>query len=319
MEKPPYDINIEILNLVASISGKVAEVRARHRHRQSPTLRKQNQIRTIHSTLGIEGNTLSLSQVTAIIENKRVLGPEKDIREVKNALLTYEKLRSFKPFSQRDFLIAHKTLMQGLIDKPGAYRTGNVGIIKGSKIGHLAPPAENIHYLMQQLFTYLRDKSEPALIKSCVFHYELEFIHPFSDGNGRMGRLWQTRLLMEEYPLFEFLPFESLVAKNQKGYYEALSASDKEGKSTTFIMFMLRTIDQSLNEWLDMDMKKLGPSERLEAFLNEYQGSFSRKDYLKFFKDISTATASRDLKLGIETGLLNKTGDKINTFYRKRN
>lgn len=317
MEKPPYDINKEILNLVASISGKIGEVRGRHSFGQSPSLRKQNQIKTIHSTLGIEGNTLSLAQVTAILDNKRVMGPEKDIQEVKNAILTYEKLRSFKPFSQRDFLLAHKTLMQGLILKPGAYRTGNVGIIKGSKIGHLAPPAENIYYLMQQLFNYLRDKSEPVLIKSCVFHYELEFIHPFSDGNGRMGRLWQTRILMEEYPLFEYLPFESLVAKNQKGYYEALSASDKEGKSTIFIKFMLSIIDQSLNEWLDVDIQRLSPSNRLETFLNEYQGYFSRKDYLKFFKDISTATASRDLKLGVVMGVLEKKGGNNNTCYRK--
>lgn len=145
--------------------------------------------------------------------------------------------------------------MTGLVATPGKYRTKGVGIVKGSKVEHMAPPYEQIKFLMGDLFKYLKDKSELTLIKSCVFHYEMEFIHPFMDGNGRMGRLWQTIILMSEYPLFEFLPFESLISKNQNEYYHALSISDKEGKSTKFIEFMLRILDQSLDELLENGTK----------------------------------------------------------------
>src|SRR5690606_12972021 len=155
-----------------------------------------NQIRTIHASLNIEGNTLSEEQITAILENKRIIGPEKDIKEVVNALAVYKALSQLKPYSEKDFLKAHKLLMTGLIENPGRYRNKSVCIVKGTNNEHIAPPYENISFLMSDLFKYLKDKSELALIKSCVFHYEMEFIHPFLDGNGRMGRLWQTLILM---------------------------------------------------------------------------------------------------------------------------
>jgi Fic family protein len=315
---PPYEITSKILKLITSISQKIGEVNAKHLVRQNPKLRKQNQIKTIHSSLRIEGNTLSEEQITSIIENKRVFGPEKDIKEVLNALEVYKELKKFRYDSQKDFLRAHNLLMNELVLDPGKYRTKGVGIVKGSKVEHIAPPFSNLNYLMSNLFDYIKDKSELTLIKSCVFHYEMEFIHPFMDGNGRMGRLWQTAILMSEYPIFEFLPFETLISKNQNDYYSALSTSDKEGKSTRFIEFMLNIIDQSFDELLENKTRKLNDTERLDIFLESYTEKFTRKDYIKHHSEISTATASRDLKNGFENGLIEKFGYKKTTYYKKK-
>jgi Fic family protein len=316
--KPPYEITPTILKFISSISEKIGEVNAKYLIKTNPTLRKQNQIKTIHSSLSIEGNTLTLDQITAIIENKRVVGPEKDILEVLNALEVYKNIRKLKPYDEKYFLKAHKLLLAKLVAKPGKYRTQGVGIVKGSKVEHLAPPFENVPYLMKDLFEYLKDKSELTLIKSCVFHYEMEFIHPFLDGNGRMGRLWQTLILMQEYPVFEFLPFETLISKNQKEYYKALSESDKEGKSTKFIEYMLKIIDASLSEILETSSKKLSEKDRITIFLELNKTEFTRKDYMNYFKDISSATASRDLKNATENKLLEKIGDKKTTIYRRK-
>lgn len=316
--KSPYEITPTILKFISSISEKIGEVNAKYLIKTNPTLRKQNQIKTIHSSLSIEGNTLTLDQITSIIENKRVVGPEKDILEVLNALEVYKNIRKLKPYDEKYFLKAHKLLLAKLIAKPGKYRTQGVGIVKGSKVEHLAPPFENVPYLMKDLFEYLKDKSELTLIKSCVFHYEMEFIHPFLDGNGRMGRLWQTLILMQEYPVFEFLPFETLISKNQKEYYKALSESDKEGKSTKFIEYMLKIIDTSLSEILETSSKKLSEKDRMTIFLELNKNEFTRKDYMNYFKDISSATASRDLKNATENKLLEKIGDKKTTIYRRK-
>lgn len=316
--KPPYEITSEILKLIASIAEQIGEVNAKFIIRTNPTLRKQNQIKTIHSTLRIEGNTLSEEQITAILENKRVVGPEKDILEVLNALDVYKNINNLKPHNEKDFLKAHKLLLQKLIEKPGQYRKQGVGIVKGSKVEHIAPPFENVPYLMKDLFEYLKDKSELTLIKSCVFHYEMEFIHPFLDGNGRMGRLWQTLILMQDYPIFEFLPFETLISKNQDDYYESLSLSDKKGKSTIFIEYMLGIIDRSLSELLENTTKKLNEEDRIQLYLENNQKEFSRKDYMNYFKDVSSATASRDLKHAVENGIIVKKGDKKTTTYNKK-
>lgn len=315
--KPPYEITSQILKLVSSISEKIGALNAKYLVKTNPTLRKQNQIKTIHSSLSIEGNTLSVEQITAILENKRVVGPQKDIIEVLNALEVYKNLKILKYHSEKDFLKGHKMLMKDLIENSGKYRIKGVGIVKGAKMEHIAPPYENVPFLMKDLFQYLKDKSEISLIKSCVFHYEMEFIHPFMDGNGRMGRLWQTLILMDEYPVFGFLPFETLISKNQSAYYNSLSASDKEGKSTKFIEYMLNIIDQSLNELLENSTKKLSNEDRVEIFIENFTEEFTRKDYLNYFKDLSSATASRDLKKAVEMGIITKYGDKKTTIYKK--
>jgi Fic family protein len=314
--KPPYEITARILNLIGSISIKIGEVNANYLNKQSPQLRKQNKIKTVHSSLSIEGNTLSEDQVSAILENKRVVGPQKDITEVINALKVYDSLNSFKPYSSKSFLEAHKILMSGLVDKAGSYRKQSVGIVKGKKLAHLAPPFENVPYLMNNLFDYLKSKDELTLIKSCVFHYEMEFIHPFIDGNGRMGRLWQTLLLVQEFPVFEFLPFETMINTTQDDYYKALSASDKSGQSTQFIEYMLDVIDKSLSELLNYNNRTMTDTQRLDYFIQLNKSAFSRKEYMNVFKDISTATASRDLLKGTELKIIEKIGDKNKTRYR---
>jgi Fic family protein len=313
--KPPYDITPKILKLISSISEKIGEVNANYLSRQSPQLRKQNRIKTIHSSLQIEGNTLTEVQITALIENKRVVGPQKDILEVLNAIKVYEKLDKYDFLSEKAFLKAHQVLMTGLISDAGKYRKQGVGIVKGTKLEHVAPPYKNVPYLMKDLFKYLKDSDELTLIRSCIFHYEMEFIHPFLDGNGRMGRLWQTLILMSEYPIFEFLPFETLISKTQKEYYKSLAMSDKLGKSTSFIEYMLRVIDQSLESILTYNNRILKDTDRLEHFISLGIKSFTRKDYMNVFKNLSSATASRDLKKGVELKMFKSIGNKNKTEY----
>tara|TARA_B110000046_G_C12963318_1_gene385518 strand:+ start:293 stop:1246 length:954 start_codon:yes stop_codon:yes gene_type:complete len=313
--KPPYEITPAILNYITSISEKIGEINANYLNKPSSQLRKQNKIKTIHSSLKIEGNTLSEEQITALIENKRVIGPQKDVKEVLNAITIYDNLDNFNSTDEKSFLKAHKILLSNLIEKSGKYRTQSVGIVKGSKVEHLAPPAQNVPFLMKDLFDYLKNTDEIELIKSCVFHYEMEFIHPFLDGNGRMGRLWQTLILMKKYPVFEYLPFETLISKNQEKYYKALSESDKLGKSTKFIEYMLSIIDSSIADLLNFNNRTLSEKERLDYFISLNKTEFTRKNYMDVFKYISSATASRDLKNGTEKELFNKIGEKNKTKY----
>lgn len=313
---PPYKITPEILQLITSISEKIGQINAEFIDKPSPKLRKENRIKTIHSSLSIEGNTLTEEQITALIENKPIIGPEKDVNEVLNAIRVYDQLNSFNPSSVKSFLGAHEILMTGLVADYGKFRKKGVGIMAGDKLSHMAPPAENVPHLMNDLFSYLKTSNEITLIKSCVFHYEMEFIHPFLDGNGRMGRLWQTLILMNEYPLFEFIPFENIIHKTQGEYYASLSNSDKAGHSTPFIKYMLNVINDALYNMLDFKSQIMGSKDRLNYFSETCESKFSRKDYMKVFKTISTATASRDLKMGVEMGLFEKEGDKTTTIYR---
>jgi len=314
--KPPYDITPNILKLVSSISEKIGEINANYLNKPSTTLRKQNRIKTIHASLKIEGNTLTENKITALLENKRVIGSQKEIKEVLNAIEIYENLEKFNPNNEKSFLKAHSSLMNNLIENAGKYRKQGVGIVKGSKIEHLAPPYENIPYLMKNLFQYLKKSEEIELIKSCVFHYEMEFIHPFLDGNGRMGRLWQALILMGQYSVFEYIPFETLISKDQEKYYSALSESDKSGKSTKFIEYMLNVIDTSISDLLKYNNRTMNEKDRLDYFISLNKSEFSRKDYMDIFKDISSATASRDLKKGLEIEIFEKIGERNKTIYR---
>lgn len=314
--KPPYQINAKILKLISEVSEKIGAVKSGFMDKPSPQLRKQNKIRTIHNSLKIEGNTLSEEQISGLIDNKPVIGPIKDIKEVLNAIRIYENLDALDPKSEKSFLSAHKTLMEDLLVNPGSYRSKEVGIVKGDKVAHLAPPPSKVPSLMLALFEYLNDPDELGLIKSCVFHYEMEFIHPFLDGNGRMGRLWQTLILYDDYEVFEHLPFESLISQSQDEYYRVLAECDKAGNSTLFIEYMLRIINESLSEILKNNNNPLSQKDRLKYFSAKQKGDFTRKDYMNIFKTISSATASRDLKAGIEMNLFESTGSFNKTSYR---
>nr|WP_235299757.1 Fic family protein [Portibacter marinus] len=312
-----YEGTSEIINLSTEIGKLLGVVDSTYLRKPETNLRKENRIKSIQSSLEIEGNTLNIDQVTTLFNNKRVLGPSKDILEVKNAIKVYNQLDQFDPYDLDSYLCAHELLMQGLIEHPGQFRTKGVGIFKGEKVAHMAPPAWNVHHLMTELFSYLSTGEDNLIIKSCVFHYEMEFIHPFMDGNGRMGRLWQTIILMKENPVFEYLPIEEEVRNTQSEYYETLSIADKQGVSTVFIEYMLGIIKKSLQQLIETQRTQLNDEERILYFIENYQQEeFSRKDYLSIFKDISTATATRDLNKGIRLGKFEKKGEDRTTKYR---
>ena len=315
--KPPYQITTRIIELIASVSEKIGEVNSAHLHKPPSELRRKSRIKTIQASLEIEGNSLSQEQVTAILDNKRVIAPHREILEVQNAIRVYENLESFKPASLTSFCKAHKILMNGLVATPGKLRSGSIGIMQGSAVTHIAPSATMVKSLMNNLFEYLRYDKDLPLIKSCVFHYETEFIHPFPDGNGRMSRLWQTVILRKYSPLFEFLPVESLIKEKQHEYYRVIGEADNQGDSTGFIEFMLQIIDESLEALLTRQNVNLTGNDRLETFREKTRGdSFTRKDYLRYFKEISSATASRDLREGADRGILKKKGARRTTQYR---
>lgn len=245
---PPFTITSAILSLVAEIAGEVARLGAMEGQGNIPNLRRGNRIKTIHASLAIENNTLTLEQVTAVIEGKRVLGKPSEIQEVKNAFAAYEAMSGWNPSSKKDLLAAQHLLMAGLADRPGHFRTCPVGIAQGERVVHLAPPADLVPGLMNDLLAWLKHTDTHPLVASCVFHYELEFIHPFVDGNGRMGRLWQTLILSRWNPLFAFLPVESVICERQSDYYRVLGACDKVGNSNTFIEFLLEALLAALRE-----------------------------------------------------------------------
>lgn len=249
MYTPPFTITDEILTLVAEISEAIGGLNAMMASEAPhPMLRKQNRIKTIQSSLAIENNSLTIDQVTAIIEGKRILGPPNEIQEVRGAINAYDMLPTINPYEQKDLLKAHKLMMNELVRENGRYRSGDVGVFSEKGCVHIAPPAMRVPILMSELIEWTKTTKVHPLVASCVFHYEFEFIHPFADGNGRMGRLWQTALLAQWKPVFAWLPVETIVKEHQQDYYDAIARSDREVNSTTFICFMLGCIKQAIND-----------------------------------------------------------------------
>jgi Fic family protein len=243
---PPFTLTAEAVSLIAEISAKIERYAIRLEQEDGLRLRKANRIKTIHSSLAIEGNTLSEDEVRDIIDGKTVVAPIKQIQEVKNAIATYDLYPELNPFKVEDLLKAHRVMMQALVDDAGRFRRSGVGVFGEKGLVHLAPPAERVPLLIDDLFEWLRTAKDHLLVRSCVFHYEFEFIHPFIDGNGRTGRLWQSLILGRLHPLFEHLPVENMVYANQQAYYDAITASSNAGQSGPFIDFMLGEILNSL-------------------------------------------------------------------------
>jgi Fic family protein len=317
MTKPRFQINSNILQLSKEIGYELGLLAGAKLAPVPIKLRRKNKIETIHSSLAIEGNALTIEQVTAILDGKKVLAPEKDILEVQNAVQVYDKLLSWDAASIESFKQAHSLLMANLIPSNGSWRARAVGIFKNQKPTHIAPAASKVHGLMEALFNFVASSPDISwLLKACIFHYELEFIHPFEDGNGRMGRLWQQLLLIKENPIFEFISTEGLIRTNQEEYYATLAQCDQAGESTQFIEFSLEKILLALSDYTTASPQVMQGPQRLAYARTMLEDWFSRKQYMGVHKDISSATASRDLADGVKEGALIVKGRNNQILYK---
>jgi len=274
---PPYKITSAIITLVSEISEMLGRISAFEDASKKIRLHRINRIRTIQGSLAIEGNTLSIEQITDVLNGKRVLAPPREILEVKNAVKAYDRLEQWDPHLKKDLLDAHFVLMEGLLDDPGKFRTRGVGVMAGKTVVHMAPPAARVADLMHDLLRWLKTTDCHPLISSSVFHYELEFIHPFEDGNGRIGRIWQSLILCKWNRLFGAVPVESLVYKHQADYYAALNKSTKNGDSTVFIEFMLKMIYAAVKSMFAPEVAPIVTPE-VRKLLSVLKGEMSRKE-----------------------------------------
>lgn len=275
--QPLFTLTSEILTLATQIGEEVGRLSLLLGQDAQLRLRRINRIRSVTGSLAIEGNTLSEEQITAILDGKRVIAPPREIQEAHNALAAYEQLQSWRPHQEEDLLAAHRVMMKGLLESAGAYRHGGVGVMAGNEVLHMAPPAGRVPRLMGDLFVWLAGSNEHPLIASSVFHYEFEFVHPFADGNGRIGRLWQTLILSQWQPLFAHLPVESLIHRHQAAYYQALNESTRQSDCAPFILFMLRAIRQAMQE---VDAPQVAPqvTPQVAALLRVMAGEMSRDE-----------------------------------------
>lgn len=322
-QKPPFEITDAILSEVVEIGELVGRIGSVSELSTSPRLRRENRIKTIYSSLAIEQNTLSLEQVTAVLSGKRVLAPPKDIAEVKNAYEIYDHLAAMDPYSIEDLLAAHGVMMRGLAEEAGAFRSRPVGVVDSrGNILHFGTLPEYVPALIAELMEWTKTSPLPVLIKSCVFHYEFELIHPFSDGNGRMGRLWHTLLLSQWNPLFAWLPVESIIHDHQQEYYQAINDSNAEGESTRFLFFMLRIIKEALSEAVlspDGAASRQTRKELRWAVVEQYlQGVPAiRNSDVQRLCGVSSATANRILSELCKEGKLEKVRMGLYWAYRR--
>jgi Fic family protein len=319
--EPPFTITPLALRTIADISEAVGRISAETDGSLDLRLRRLNRIRTIQGSLAIEGNTLSEEQITALLDGKQVIAPPREIQEARNAIIAYDKLEEWNPKKESDLLAAHGLLMAGLLDDAGRYRHKGVGVVDGKEVLHMAPPAGRVPHLMGDLFQWLQTTDHHPLVASSVFHYEFEFIHPFADGNGRMGRLWQTLILSRWNPLFLRIPVESLVYAHQQDYYHALHQSTQQGLVTPFMEFMLSIILDAVRSATPQVAPQVTPQvERLlRILLGATQESLSRKE-------LQDASGLRDRKSfnerwitpALESGLIEMTiPDKPNSRLQR--
>ncbi|MCS2156265.1 Fic family protein [Scandinavium sp. H11S7] len=316
--QPPFTITSVMLNKIVEV-GELLGHWAAQSGRSSPLLRKENRIRTIQASLAIEHNSLSTGQVTAIMEGKRVLAPEKEIQEVRNAILAYEKMSGWKAWHLNDLLSAHRLLMAGLVDRPGQIRQGDVGIYRGKKLVHMAPPASQLPRLLDDLLLWLKTSEIHPLIASSVFHYEFEFIHPFADGNGRMGRLWQTLILSQWRSELAWLPVETLIHYQQSRYYEILGQCDKASDCTLFIEFMLENMLEALREGLAHPSAVA--EEMAEEMAEENQVALSNREralWLLLKTNPTLTTAELALKLAVSPRTIDRDIQSLQQKERLR-
>ncbi|HHX61173.1 MAG TPA: Fic family protein [Epulopiscium sp.] len=264
---PPYTITDKIVNLISDITEIITKITINDNMNSNPRLRRDSRIRTIHASLAIENNSLSLDQVTDVINGKRILGAPDEICEVKNAFEAYNKLLELNPYSVKDMLLAHKVLMSELTKEAGMFRSGGVGVFADKQLVHMAPPANQVPYLIKDLVDWAKKTEVHPLIKSCVFHYEFEFIHPFADGNGRMGRMWQTLLLYKWKTMFGWLPIETLIRERQEEYYKVLGECDYSADSGKFIEFLLTTVHDALCQIADTEQDAEQVTEQVKRLL----------------------------------------------------
>ena len=315
--QPPYSITSKIIHLIAQISENIGRLTILEEIQDSLKLRKANRIRTIQGSLAIEGNTLSTEQITAILNGKTVIAPPKEVQEVRNAIKAYEAFQQWQPSQEADLLQAHQILMTGLIDEVGQYRHSGVGVMSGDRVVHMAPPANQLNRLMIDLLDWLNDSDIHPLIQSSVFHYEFEFIHPFADGNGRMGRLWQTLILSRWNPIFANIPVESLIYQNQKSYYEALQASTDRTDSAPFIEFILHMILDAILDSTENDQATAQDGGHVAAQVSDQvqrlisamkQEDYTLAELMELLGLTHRATFQKNyLNPAIEAGLIERT------------
>lgn len=322
--KPPFEITNKMISYIAEIAELIGRITSTNQLSSNPTLRRANRIKTIHGSLAIEQNTLSIEQVTAVINGKQVLAPPKDIAEVKNAYEIYERLSELDAYSIDDLLLAHGIMTRGLVEESGVFRSRPVGVVdQDGRILHFGTLPQYIPDLVTELLDWTKNSEIHILIRSCVFHYELELIHPFADGNGRIGRLWHTLLLSTWNPAFAWLPVESMIHARQQEYYAAINASNDAGESTIFIEFMLSAIKASLidavelsDEMSDGQIDKAAMRRRkIEAYLETHP--YIMNANVREILNVSAATANRVLASLVEEGEIVKCRIEGHWGYRK--
>ncbi|MFB5744026.1 Fic family protein [Cedecea sp. S5-13] len=320
---PPFSLTSSILSRTIEI-GELLGQWSSNAQRTSPLLRKENRIRTIQASLAIEHNSLSAQQVTAIMEGKRVLAPAKDIQEVRNAILAYEALSGWQSGNVDNLLSAHRVLMLGLVDIPGQLRSGDVGVYREGRLIHMAPPASQVGRLMNQLCDWLHGTDLHPLVASSVFHYEFEFIHPFSDGNGRMGRLWQTLILSEWRAELAWLPVETLIHDRQEAYYRVLRECDRQSDCTAFVEFMLDMLKIALQEGVAHSRLEEEPApffaRRLSATAGQILNLIVAEPSITIARlaeatGLTSRTIERNLKTLQQDGRLERIGAARNGYW----